>query len=147
MTVFMKHLISEHHQLFKLVYPQKKLIPKHRFMVHYPSCIRKIGPPLHSWSMRFEAKNKLFKNMLKSFKNITKSLVKIHQLLKGKHWETLGLQQKELGPMNYFSLRDYENGEDLANALKSQSRQTLTLAAGLNLMALNIDLVLSCAQR
>ncbi len=42
MTVFLKHLISEHHQLFKLVYPQKRLIPKHHFMVHYPSCIRKI---------------------------------------------------------------------------------------------------------
>ncbi len=118
MTVFFKHLISEHHQLFKLVYPQKRLIPKHHFMVHYPSCIRKIGPLLHAWSMRFEAKNKLFKNMLKSFKNITKSLAKKHQMTIGNHWETLSLQQKEFGPMNYFSLSDYENGEDLANALQ-----------------------------
>lgn len=118
MTVFLKHLISEHHQLFKSVYPHKKLIPKHHFMVHYPSCIRKIGPLLHFWSMRFEAKHKLFKNMLKSFKNITKSLARKHQMAIGSHWETLSLQRKEFGPMNFFSLNDCENGEDLARALQ-----------------------------
>lgn len=39
MTVLLKHLIMEHHELFKELYPDRKLIPKHHFMIHYPSCI------------------------------------------------------------------------------------------------------------
>lgn len=60
MTYFLKHLIHEHHSLFKLLFPQKRLIPKHHFMLHYPKCIRKIGPLLHVWCMRFEAKHNFF---------------------------------------------------------------------------------------
>ena len=44
MTVHLKHLIIEHYALFKQLY----LIPKHHYMVHYPSCIRKIGPLIHT---------------------------------------------------------------------------------------------------
>ncbi len=43
MTVFLKHLIEEHHRLFKNVYPQNNLIPKHHFMIHYAESIRQIG--------------------------------------------------------------------------------------------------------
>lgn len=57
MTVYLKHLIIEHHRLFKELYPSNNLIPKHHFMVHYPRCIRKIGPLIHIWTMRFEAKH------------------------------------------------------------------------------------------
>lgn len=60
MTLHLKHLIMEHHSLFKRLYPHKNLIPKHHFMVHYLSCIRKIGPLIHLWSMRCEAKHKVF---------------------------------------------------------------------------------------
>lgn len=67
MTVLLKHLIIEHHDLFKKLYPDKNLIPKHHFMIHYPACIRKIGPLIHMWSMRFEAKHRVFKNTLKNF--------------------------------------------------------------------------------
>lgn len=125
MTVFLKHLISEHHQLFKLVYPQKRLIPKHYFMVHYPLCIRKIGPLLHFWSMRFE-ENKLFKNMLKSFKNITKSLVK----------KTSNGNRKSLGNAQFTAERIWTNELFLSVTMKmvktwqmlckSHYRQTFT---------------------
>lgn len=122
---FLKHLISEHHQLFKLVYPQKRLIPKHYFMVHYPLCIRKIGPLLHFWSMRFE-ENKLFKNMLKSFKNITKSLVK----------KTSNGNRKSLGNAQFTAERIWTNELFLSVTMKmvktwqmlckSHYRQTFT---------------------
>ncbi|XP_030606887.1 uncharacterized protein LOC115795207 [Archocentrus centrarchus] len=57
MTVFLKHLIEEHHKLFVDLYPQNNLIPKHHFMIHYPECIRQIGPLVHVWSMRYQIQN------------------------------------------------------------------------------------------
>lgn len=60
-TIFLKHLIAEHHRLFKQLFPKKRLLPKHHFMVHYPTCMLKIGPVLHSWCMRYEAKHNFFK--------------------------------------------------------------------------------------
>lgn len=79
MTYYLKHLIKDHHQLFKSLFSQKRLIPKHHFMLHYPCCIRKIGPLLHVWCMRFEAKHNFFTRSVKNFKNISKLLVKQHQ--------------------------------------------------------------------
>lgn len=116
MTVHLKHLIMEHHSLFKRLYPHKNLIPKHHFMVHYPSCIRKIGPLIHQWSMRCEAKHKVFKNTIKNFKNITKSLAKKHQLLIAGHWDTLPANKVEYGPLKSISLdKDDDDGDDFAD--------------------------------
>ena len=75
MTCYLKHLITDHHKLFKSLFPERNLIPKHHLMIHYSSCIRKVGPFIHMWCMRFEAKHNFFKN----FKNITKTLVRKHQ--------------------------------------------------------------------
>lgn len=118
MTVYLKHLIIEHHDLFKQLYPHRNLIPKHHFMIHYPACIRKIGPLLHMWSMRFEAKHKVFKDTLKNFKNITKSLAKRHQMAIACHWETSPLRHTEYGPMKPFCLSDLDSGEVLAETLQ-----------------------------
>lgn len=112
MTIYLKNLIIDHHKLFKHTYPHRNLIPKHHFMIHYPSCIRKIGPLLYMWSMRFEAKHKLFKDYFKNFKNLTKSLAKRHQMAIAYHWETFSLKQKEFGPIKSFSLR----GESVVNS-------------------------------
>ena len=49
MTIFLKHIIIDHHQLFKHLFPTRNLLPKHHFMIHYPRCIRNIGPLLHMW--------------------------------------------------------------------------------------------------
>lgn len=106
MTVYLKNLIADHHKLFKHLYPHRNLIPKHHFMIHYPSSIRKIGPLLYVWCMRFEAKHKLFKHYFKNFKNITKSLAKRHQMAIAYHWESFTLKQKEYGPIKSFSLED-----------------------------------------
>jgi hypothetical protein len=86
MTYYLKHLISDHHKLFKLVFTDKRLIPKHHLMIHYPRCIRKIGPLIHVWCMRFEGKHNFFKRSVKSFKNLTKTLVKKHQHQLAFHW-------------------------------------------------------------
>ncbi|KAK2845982.1 hypothetical protein Q7C36_010836 [Tachysurus vachellii] len=98
MTIYLKHLIIEHHQLFKKLFPEKNLLPKHHIMIHYPQCIRKIGPILHMWCMRYEAKHKFFKTQLKSFKNITKTLAKKHQSCMAMHWEYFSQYRLTLGP-------------------------------------------------
>lgn len=57
MTYYLKHLINDHHKLFRSLFPERRFIPKHHFMIHYPRCIRKIGPLIHVWCMRFKAKH------------------------------------------------------------------------------------------
>ena len=114
--MLLKHLILEHHDLFKQLYPDRNLIPKHHFMIHYPACMRKIGPLIHMWSMRFEAKHKVFKNTLKNFKNITKSLAKKHQMAIGYHWETSPLNHVEYGPLKSFYV-DNEVGDLFTQAM------------------------------
>ncbi|KAF7647295.1 hypothetical protein LDENG_00174680 [Lucifuga dentata] len=47
MICYLKHLICDHHQQFTLLFPDQKLIPKHHLMIHYPRCIKKIGPLIH----------------------------------------------------------------------------------------------------
>lgn len=64
MTIYLKHLIIDH-RLFKQLFPEKNLLPKHHFMIHYPRSIRYIGPILHTWCMRYEAKHNFFKQQLK----------------------------------------------------------------------------------
>ena len=75
MTICLKHLVTDHHQLFKELYPLN-LIPNHHFMVHYARAIRRIGPILHFWG----TKHSFFKNTVKNVKNITKSVSKKHQM-------------------------------------------------------------------
>ncbi|KAJ8333469.1 hypothetical protein SKAU_G00414770 [Synaphobranchus kaupii] len=62
-TMYLAHLIEEHHTLFLKLYPEQHLNPKHHFMVHYPGAIRALGPIVHFWAMRFEAKHGFFKRV------------------------------------------------------------------------------------
>ncbi|CAI5671395.1 unnamed protein product [Oreochromis niloticus] len=71
MICYLKHLICDHHNMFKNLFPGRKLIPKHHLMIHYPRCIKKIGPLIHIWCMRFEAKHIFF---LKELSKILKTL-------------------------------------------------------------------------
>lgn len=41
MICYLKYLICDHRNVFKTLFPEKKLIPKHHFMIHYPRCIKK----------------------------------------------------------------------------------------------------------
>lgn len=69
LCVYLKHLIVEHDKLFKMLYPQKKLLPKHHFLIYYPRIIQKIGPILHSWCMRYEGKHNFFQVISKNYQN------------------------------------------------------------------------------
>jgi len=59
--------IRDHKLLYKIL---KKL--KHHFTEHNPELIRKFGPLIHMWTMRFEAKHAHFKTVVlesRCFKN------------------------------------------------------------------------------
>lgn len=77
MTYRLEELIHHHHQLFRTLFPEQSLIPKQHFLIHYPSKIRKLGPCVQYWCMRFESKHssaKEFCHLLHNFKNICKSI-------------------------------------------------------------------------
>lgn len=78
------HLIAEHHEYLKeMLGENRRLLPKHHFLVHYPSCLLQAGPPVRYWSMRFEVRHQIFKDLAKSthcFKNICLTLAKRFQL-------------------------------------------------------------------
>lgn len=59
------------------------LKPKHHFLTHYPTVIRRQGPVKHFWMMPFESKHKYFTNLVKqtqNYINITKTMAETHQL-------------------------------------------------------------------
>lgn len=80
-AAYLSVLIEEHHSLFKEVYPDLPVLPKHHFMTHYPEQILRYGPLIHSWTMRHEAKNKFSKQVARfgNFKNICYSVAQKHQ--------------------------------------------------------------------
>ncbi|GBL85238.1 hypothetical protein AVEN_222713-1 [Araneus ventricosus] len=81
---YLSHLIQDHHNLLKEIFPTVKLAPKFHFLVHYPRLILAFGPLTCSWSMRFEAKHLYFKHVAQSIKNnrnLPYSLAKRHQQL------------------------------------------------------------------
>jgi hypothetical protein len=84
LTGFLSHLISDHHTHFvKLFGDDKRLMPKHHFMVHYPSCIIESGPPVRYWCMRFGARHRFFKDLGRlshGYKNICQTLANRFQL-------------------------------------------------------------------
>ena len=118
-TIFLKHIIVEHHQLFKLLFPARNLLPKHHFMTHYPRCIRNIGPLLHTWCMCYEAKHNFFKTQLKSFKNITKTLAKKHQKYMALYWESFSECRLTIGPGKMMQLGELKEGPDIAAKLNT----------------------------
>ena len=74
---FLALLTEEHHAYYKEIYPGEMLLPKHHFMVHYPSCLLKSGPPVTYWCMRFEARHNFFKELARitrCYKNICLTL-------------------------------------------------------------------------
>lgn len=85
-------------------------------MIHYPRSIRNIGPILHTWCRRYEAKHNFFKKQLKSFKNITKTLAKKHQSYMAMYQESFSKERLTLGPGRMVTL--YELKQDLEIAAK-----------------------------
>lgn len=81
MVVNLVNLIKEHHLLLLSITPNS-LRPKHHMLIHYPRTIRKMGPLIGLWCMRFEGKHLPFKKQAQScqnFVNICKSFAFRHQ--------------------------------------------------------------------
>lgn len=73
-------LLREH--LSFLVDNGAVLTPKHHMTTHYPNLIKKIGPLIHSWMMRFESKHKMFTDLVHltyNYQNLPFTLAKRHQ--------------------------------------------------------------------
>lgn len=76
-------LIESYILKFKSTFGHSSLIPKHHFMMHFPSQIEKFGPLRNLWCMRFEAKHQYFKKLIantRNFKNVTHTLTERHQM-------------------------------------------------------------------
>ncbi len=62
---------------------KQHIIPKHHYMVHYARNLRMFGPLRNMWCMRFESKNKYFKDValaVKNYINVSFTLAKRHQM-------------------------------------------------------------------
>ena len=81
-VAYLRVLIEEKLTLFVTLYPDKRIIPKQHYMVHYPRQIEQFGPLVHSWCMRHEAKLSFIKRASKrgNFKNMCQTVAKKHQL-------------------------------------------------------------------
>lgn len=72
----LQNVIENHHKTYVSIF-KTALLPKHHFITHYPTIIRKMGPVRKLWCMRFEAKHKELKKYASSItsrKNICLSL-------------------------------------------------------------------------
>lgn len=78
---YMASKILDHRQLLQEVFPNLRLRPKHHYIEHYPCLIKCFGPLVHLWTMRFEAKHKVFKKIVPdthNYKNVLKTLAERH---------------------------------------------------------------------
>lgn len=79
---YLGRLVEDHHTYFKTLFPGKQLTPKQHFLVHYAKCLEMSGPPVRYWTMRFEARHQIFKDLAKNtncFKNVCQTLAKRFQ--------------------------------------------------------------------
>lgn len=110
MITILRDLIKEHHSSFKLVF-NHRLLPKHHFMVHYPTVLRKMGPLSHIWAMRYEAKHAFFTQLaptLKCYKNICKTLATRHQQFMSNKWtgKNVLTQPETFGKSKFVTVGD-----------------------------------------
>lgn len=82
MLVYLADVIADHLSMFKNLFPDIPLKPKHHFLVHYPTIIRLNGPTMVYSCLRYELKNSFFKrssHIVCNFRNITLTLATRHQ--------------------------------------------------------------------
>ena len=103
--VFLKQLIIDHHNMFKTLYPDRRLIPKHHFMIHYGRMIVMFGPLVKLWCMRFESKHCPMKrqaHVVYNFKNISKTLAYKNQIQSMYSWTFGKPLEREISVPNAF---------------------------------------------
>ena len=79
----LSQLIEEHLHQFKILFPEKNILPKQHYMIHVPNMIKKCGPIIRSSCFAFESAHCYFNQIAQkqNFKNIAQSLGKRYQLL------------------------------------------------------------------
>lgn len=85
--------------LLKEVFPDFHLLPKHHFLEHYPKLIRRFGPLIDFWTIRFEAKHSFCKRVVHdshNFRNILLTLSTKHQLTLAYHLDLPSLFRPDL---------------------------------------------------
>lgn len=123
---YVGHLVEEHHaHLSELFGSDKRLLPKHHFMVHYPVCMRQSGPPVRYWSMRFEGRHQVFKELARSThcnKNLCKSLAKRFQtaLAVKLLYHKFSSENRNVGPTHQVYVNSM--GESMSQFLSAQLR-------------------------
>lgn len=96
--------IQEHLNVVKNIF-KRNLSPKHHFFIHYPECIRRMGPTIHLWTMRLENKHKVLTEIARrkmNFKNLTKTLALEHQNRFCLHKPTLSTKIKPSATSGQF---------------------------------------------
>lgn len=76
-------LIESYIHKFKEAFGRELLIPKHHYMMHFPSLIAKFGPLRNLWCFCFEAKHQYFKRLVintRNYINVTHTLAERHQM-------------------------------------------------------------------
>lgn len=90
LAVFLKQLVIDHHNLFKTLYANKSLIPKHDFMTHYWRTMIKCGSLSKFCCMISEGKHGPLKRQAQvvcNFVNISKTLAYKSQVQTMFHWK------------------------------------------------------------
>lgn len=111
-TLLLKSLISEHHYIYCILLKQE-LKPKHHNMIHYPRILNQVGPLVHTWSMRFEARHrpsKVTASVSCSRKNICYTLAIKSQLQMCYRFltcSTFDIIRTKLGPAELIDSRFY----------------------------------------
>ncbi|XP_036419954.1 uncharacterized protein LOC118803580 [Colossoma macropomum] len=130
---YLESKISDHRSLLKEVFPDFHLLPKHHFLEHYPEVIRRFGPLIDFWTIRFEAKHSFFKRVVhdvKNFKNILLTLATKHQLSLAYYLDLPSLFRPDLevGHVAVVSPETLEHSIKKAIELKYASITTISLA-------------------
>lgn len=114
--LYLKDLVEQHHGLFQICYPERRLLYKHHRMVHYARIIRSSGPLLGMMVMRYEAKHNFAKRLahvICNFKNISYSISKRHQISHALKWMTAPPLKNcaEVGNGEMVSVSDLLDGQ------------------------------------
>lgn len=79
---FLQCVVSEHREVLTATFPNYRLRPKHHYIEHYAEMIKRFGPLVHVWTMRFEGKHTFFKETIKNarnFRNVALTMAEKHQ--------------------------------------------------------------------
>lgn len=108
---YLESKISDHRQRYQQLFPNKKPLPKHHYLQHYPQLIRFFVPLVGLWTLRFEAK-------LGFFKNVTLSLAVRHQFMIGYHLSSPNIDKPALDVSSVSTVSLAFLKEELAQAFK-----------------------------